>query len=214
MFSSALCWADVTIASGNPSSSNGIENKLSTNAMYDGNKTAPIPFKRLSDEKHFPFLQFGSPPRKELSSYDNYAKSISRYPDIRSCLENSEKKETSPDLGKFDWKAMENEFDVEVCMFRLLSSIANVERSKKWLELQGFNIDDERELSEAESIDGNMISHMAVIVQWSMDNYKGRPLDNLLQEWLMERASHAVSIGMRFSRDEEVTQVGLVFNSL
>src|SRR4051812_19154070 len=56
--------------------------------------TQPILFKRLSDERNFPFLLFGRSLStwKERSDYYQYLEAISRFPDVRSCLMDSEKK--------------------------------------------------------------------------------------------------------------------------
>src|SRR4051812_43203149 len=54
----------------------------------------PISFKRLSDEKSFPFLNAGrslSFWEDKTPYYDDYREAVARFSDVRSCLVDSER---------------------------------------------------------------------------------------------------------------------------
>ncbi|MEE9389043.1 MAG: hypothetical protein V3U96_10565 [Paracoccaceae bacterium] len=93
-------------------------------AADDGCK---IPYKYLSTEETDPYLVSGNPPSKRAD-----IKAAKRWPSARSCLIEEERNSESPNISKIDWGKMRLHEDVEVCMFRILSSINSVTISKQW----------------------------------------------------------------------------------
>lgn len=111
------------------------------NLMCKGNNL-PVSFARLSDETAFPFLKSGvlfSQLEKRHDSTEHQS-AITRFPDARSCLVDSEGKKQIPSLTRFDWDKIRVTQDAEVCLFRILSSIRSFKGSQKWLESQGLSI--------------------------------------------------------------------------
>jgi len=104
----------------------------------------PIAYKRLSSEKEFPFLQFGktlSERKKYLPAQDfrKYEQAVQRWPDVRSCLIPSEREKENPNLLLFDWQQVRSTEEAEVCLFRVMSSLADVEKAGQWFLAQGFD---------------------------------------------------------------------------
>jgi hypothetical protein len=175
----------------------------------------PIPFKRLSDERSFPFLDTGHPPSywKHNSPYpypyyDKYHLAITRFPDVRTCLKDSEKEKQMPNLTHFDWDKIKGIEDAKVCMFRVYSSIGSIEGSKQWLESQGFSIDNIfKEGFGKEEV--TSIQAYAVAKKCGQRFREDYGI-NLLG-WLTSIDNHTLGVSPVFSSSEEVTSVGAWF---
>ena len=97
----------------------------------------PIPYKQLATEESHPFLYYGSPP---LAHRQDLITPVKKFPDVRSCLVRSEHRSEVPDLRKLDWKRMHKTEDVNVCFFRIFTSIGNAIGSLRWINEQGFQV--------------------------------------------------------------------------
>ncbi|MEX2693357.1 hypothetical protein [Rhizobium mongolense] len=101
---------------------------------------ADIAYHRLSNEKDFPFLMNGRAAYDLPQAGAGYRDSIKRFPDVRTCLKKGERWKARPDLSQVDWAAMRLTKDFDVCIFRILSSIADLDESHRWFVGQGFAV--------------------------------------------------------------------------
>lgn len=96
----------------------------------------PFPYKLLSSEESVPFLKHGKPPIK-----DEHKVAVKRWPGVRSCLVESERKKQKPDIRRIDWGQLYTVEEADVCLFRIFSSIGSMKGSIEWLLFHGFKID-------------------------------------------------------------------------
>ena len=93
-------------------------------------------YQTLANESDVPFLKHGEPPNK-----DEHKVAVKKWPDVRSCLIESERKKKTPDIRLIDWDQLYTVDEADVCLFRIFSSIGSVGGVIKWLEYHGFEID-------------------------------------------------------------------------
>jgi len=101
-----------------------------------------ISYDHLSGEETEPFLKLGIRPMDmEPSSQikKKYVDAVKRWPDVRSCLVRSERSKETPDLRKINWWWIRTETAIEVCMFRIFTSLGTPEKAKAWFEAQGLH---------------------------------------------------------------------------
>ncbi len=98
----------------------------------------PIPYVRLAKQETEPFLFIGKVVDDKHPKFGEYISATRRFPDARSCLKQVERE----DLRRIDWKAIDNIREIEVCVFRIASSIEDVEVIKHWLMYHGFTVKD------------------------------------------------------------------------
>jgi hypothetical protein len=174
----------------------------------------PIPFQRLSDERHFPFLMFGRPISywKERSDYAEYRAAAARFPDVTSCLFDSERQKKAPNLALFDWNKIKSNEEAEVCMFRVFSSIGGVEGASKWLESQGFKIWSIEKPTSIMEQRGQKDSDTQIYASWSIKEcgerfrYRGILYEALANTFLH---AHTFSVGARFGADGEPNMISV-----
>lgn len=103
----------------------------------------PIPYVRLAKQETEPFLFLGNVvdvnhPR--YKAYNRYKNALRSFPDVRSCLTEEERGKSQPDLRQMDWGAIGNIREIEVCVFRIASSIEDIETIILWLRHHGFEV--------------------------------------------------------------------------
>ena len=92
-----------------------------------------IQYDHLSSEETEPYLVSGKAPRKRGD-----IRAAEKWPDVRSCLVRSERNKDTPDLRKINWRKMRMDTDIEVCMFRIFTSLGTPEKAKLWYVEQGL----------------------------------------------------------------------------
>ena len=97
------------------------------------------PAQRISNQKEHPFLINGAPVLRSNPRFNEFSKSIRKFPDVRSCLNGTELASKKPDLTNFNWAAMTQEPYIDVCLFRVMDSLNSPEAGQLWFESQGLN---------------------------------------------------------------------------
>lgn len=100
----------------------------------------PIPYVRLAKQNTEPFLFLGKVVSENHPRYADYESAINSFPNVRSCLIENERNEPQPDLRQIDWSAMHDIHDIDVCVFRIASSIEVIESIKSWLRYHGIKV--------------------------------------------------------------------------
>jgi hypothetical protein len=169
-----------------------------------GRDVGPIPFKRLSDK---PFLH-DNRPLSDITKhphYEGYRDAVTRFPDVRACLVDSERGKQIPDLTRFDWNKIKSRDDAEVCLFRVFSSIGNVERSRQWFESQGFKTKDPYKSFRNPGL-------LIIEAGWFTDKCGERFVSRHFWEWFSQLLDDTpISTGVGFTGDGEVGSVGVSF---
>jgi hypothetical protein len=85
-------------------------------------------------------MQFGKTLGPETPHYKHYRRAVRRFPDVQSCIADSQRAREQPDLTKFDWSKFENSKFAEVCLFRIATSYQSAQAFESWLGNQGFSV--------------------------------------------------------------------------
>lgn len=86
-------------------------------------KTPHIAYQQLTTEASHPVL-FQTPERIEA---------IKTYPTTRACLIESERTSENPDLRLIDWKHIRKRAELEVCLWRIFSSLEDFQSIMEWM---------------------------------------------------------------------------------
>jgi len=97
-----------------------------------------IEYDYLANQETDPFLFSGKVMDREHPRWSQYRSAIRSYADVRDCLVRSEVKKETPNLTLINWKKMRSGKIIEVCLFRVFSSLGSPENAKLWLEVQGL----------------------------------------------------------------------------
>lgn len=99
----------------------------------------PVSYVRLSTQKAKPYLHQGSVMKSNHGQYFSYRRAIRKFPDVLTCLQKEQRTKKYPDLRYIDWGAIGSNYEAEVCIFRIMSSIQNAELSRKLFSAIGFD---------------------------------------------------------------------------
>ena len=100
----------------------------------------PIPYVRLAKQETEPFLFQGKVVDVNHPRYGYYRQALRGFPDVRSCLTTDERDKPQPDLRQIDWDAIHDVQEISVCVFRIASSIEDVEAIRTWLRYHDFSV--------------------------------------------------------------------------
>jgi hypothetical protein len=100
----------------------------------------PTPYVRLAKQEAEPFLFQGKVVDVDHPWYSDYKKALRRFPDVRSCLTTDEREKPQPDLRLIDWGTIGSIREIDVCVFRIASSIEDIETIQFWLRHHGFTV--------------------------------------------------------------------------
>ncbi len=101
-------------------------------------QVCPIPYVRLSKQETEPFLFLGKVVDEDHPRYGDYRAALSRFPDVRSCLTEEEREKPQPDLRQVEWGGIRDTRDIDVCVFRIATSVKAIDIIKEWLGLNSF----------------------------------------------------------------------------
>ena len=106
-------------------------------------QSAPIPYKQLTPISALP-ITFQSP---------EYSEAIKSYPTTRDCLIESEKLSHTPDLRLIDWTRIHQRAHLDVCLWRIFSSLDDFQSIIKWMDFHHLYYSGRKDLSEIKSIE-------------------------------------------------------------
>ncbi|MEO1159995.1 MAG: hypothetical protein AAFW74_05965, partial [Pseudomonadota bacterium] len=128
--------------------------------------------------------------------------SVWRFPDTRSCLKSSESAKQQPDLLKFNWSSIWLPGDLEVCVFRIASSLGSIAATRAWFQHQGLRVSGPYPSSNPRS-DAMFISAGRIF------SYEVPPLWPPwgLYRWYIWASTHAETVLVQFDPEERVMSV-------
>ena len=97
-----------------------------------------IPYDTLTTEVSHPFVHsdknypFSSQGR--IRAKENRDAAIEKFPDALSCLTKTGRKQPDVDLRLLNWDAFQSLQDVNICFWRVFSSLETPERVEKWIK--------------------------------------------------------------------------------
>lgn len=100
----------------------------------------PVPYTHLATQETDPFLFIGKVMNEDHPRYHQFKRALRKFPDVRSCLIPEEQEKQRPDLRQIDWSAIGEFKEINVCVFRIATSIDDVEGIRKWFRYHGFRL--------------------------------------------------------------------------
>lgn len=172
----------------------------------------PIPYVRLAKQETEPYLLDGKVVDESHPRYVHYGEPILRFPDVRSCLVESERGEPVPDLRLMDWDAAENLADVDVCVFRVASSIGDVDTVKLWLRYHGFHVGRDIPLHGKSYVPKSETDAMFIVDSLlPVEKFRGIFPRSRIWRLIGIETVHSYSLGIWFSQSGRV--VGVTSNA-
>lgn len=95
-------------------------------------------YKYLSSEALDPFLRNGKKPILGVR-WDAYARAAQKYSNVAQCLVEGEQNKTTPDLRLIDWPQLRSGPELDICLFRIFSSIGSVKGVVDWMDHHKIN---------------------------------------------------------------------------
>ena len=128
--------------------------------------------------------------------------SVWRFPDTRSCLDPSESAKQEPNLLKFDWSSIWLPADLEVCVFRIASSLGSVAAARAWFQHQGYEVSD----PYPSSIPRSNATVISAGRRFSYDVPPTWPSWGLYR-WYIWSSTHAETVLVHFDPEERALSV-------
>ncbi len=103
-------------------------------------QACPIPYVRLAKQETEPFMFNGKIVDEDHPRFDQYERALRQFPDVRSCLKRAECDKTQLDLRMINWAIISSIEKIDVCVFRVASSISEQAIIAQWLVSQHFRV--------------------------------------------------------------------------
>jgi hypothetical protein len=111
-------------------------------AQEDTGSTDPkaflIPRERLSTQISDPFKLVGRVMDESQPRWDEFEDTLASFPTTSSCLLPEEREKEVQNLLAFDWKAMRYLTEIDICVWRIATTLNDINLMRDWLALQGF----------------------------------------------------------------------------
>lgn len=159
----------------------------------------PIPYDRLANEATDPHYLSN---RRRV--HEDWLAAIARYPDVRDCLEPDERTAKRPDLRRFDWAGLRGRKDLDICLYRVFSSLGTRERSTIWLESQGFR-------TSEFAVGGGIVVNGRYSPR---DDHVLLPGGTVLARWVTAHIIYGEVASVRWAEDGRLLRAGFMSNSL
>jgi hypothetical protein len=112
--------------------------EMSNAISCDTNGDCEIQYEKLSTQAEDPFLFLGKLVEPGHPRFEAFKEALQRFPNVRTCLLDSEVNSEEPNLLKFDWRRPEGGPELEVCLFRVMSSLGGPGPIYEWLQYHEF----------------------------------------------------------------------------
>jgi hypothetical protein len=116
----------------------------------------------------------------------------------------------------FNWDKMHSVEEGEVCLFRIFSSISDVDGVRSWLSYQGFAVTDHYEAVAYPDARPIYVAQKwyTVVASWSVAEKGTIFYRNTIEKWARELFEHGISVGVTVVESGDVVDVNVVSNTL
>lgn len=159
--------------------------------------------KLLASEQSAPFRGRGG---STATNNPRYADAVARFPDVRSCLRDSEAGKETPDLTHFVWSRLRHEFDAEVCIFRIASSYQDVGAVQDWFSAEVF-----RDVAVFQMEPENLRDKITVSSDWSLSEGLLIGIRNPIRRVLLWLAAYKLSVLVVFDGEGNLQYTEVVY---
>lgn len=98
-----------------------------------------IPRDELSTQVSEPFKLAGRVIDESQPRWDEFKEALATFPDTPSCLLPEERSKEVQNLLAFDWKAMRYLTEIDICIWRIATTLNDIDLMRDWLAAQGFS---------------------------------------------------------------------------
>ena len=133
------------------------------------------PIEVLSTQETRPFLLNGEEILPTSPRWKEYEEALVQFPDALSCLKESEREKKFVDLLQIDWNAPKYLQGLNVCIFRIFTSLENVDEMYIWLSFHEFDVRPLRRTRSDQPKTTNPKKYYrthAVLARWTVENYR------------------------------------------
>lgn len=173
-----------------------------------------IPIGQLTTQADRPYMVLGTVIDGAQPRWEKTKKYIKRYPTAAQCLKQEEQSKPVVDLRNIDWRGPEGFVGLEVCLFRIMTSLKSVEEMYAWFTYHGFKISPvSRYRSEFAHVGRDAyLPVKSFTAIWEIDEYyERRP--NWFYSLTKFGTAYSVSVTVSLSNDDNVSKVGMTANS-
>jgi hypothetical protein len=98
-----------------------------------------IPRDQLATQDSDPFMLAGRVMDETRPRWAEFEDTLAAFPDTSSCLLPEERGKDVQNFLAFDWKAMRYLTEIDVCVWRIATTLDDIDLMRDWLALQGFS---------------------------------------------------------------------------
>ena len=98
-----------------------------------------IPRENLSTQDSDPFKLAGRVMDRSQPRWNEFKETLATFPDTSSCLLLEERGKEVQNLLAFDWKAMRYLTEIDICVWRIATTLNDIDLMRDWLAAQGFS---------------------------------------------------------------------------
>lgn len=175
-------------------------------------KSCEIEYEQLSNQSSAPFLFLGRIMNETRPRWQDYRQSINQYSDVRFCLEESEQLREAPNLLKFDWEGISGRASTEVCLFRIMKSLNDVDRMENWFSYFGFSTQLSLKKNGSRNAKSNNYRVHSLSAGVSIERFR-----ELSPSWLKTKTgfdpAYNYAVDLSFSSEMRLTHVSASENS-
>ena len=107
-----------------------------------GNENGDVAFhyseQDLATQTDHPFMFSGEVVDEQHPQWDNFRRTLRTFPDTQSCLTKGSRTGDQFDLTQFSWRGLRGSREIEVCLFRVATTLRDVDKMAAWLTTQEF----------------------------------------------------------------------------
>jgi len=92
----------------------------------------------LAAQTDYPFMFSGKVLDEQHPQWDNFRRTLRTFPDTQSCLTKRSRTGDQFDLTQFSWRGLRGRREIEVCLFRVATTLRDVDKMAAWLTTQEF----------------------------------------------------------------------------
>lgn len=98
-----------------------------------------VPRHALSTQDSDPFMFVGRIMDEGRSRWDEFEDTLAAFPDTSSCLLPEDRGKDVQNLLAFNWKAMRYLTEIDICVWRIATTLDDIALMRDWLAVHGFS---------------------------------------------------------------------------
>ena len=157
-----------------------------------------------------PFLVRGRPVEPGSVAWDRYSNSIVKHQSLVSCLVRTEQEALRPNTLKVAWNEIRSKVEIEVCLFRIFTSLKDSKAIEEWLQYHGFRVIGKRRFltKDPPALRGTDQSVYRIEGYWTERQYREKT-NSLLFGLFGNPLNRGFSVAVFFDAHGSITGAGI-----